>query len=727
VKNRVRGSISRQVASSVLILGLLGATESSSQEDAEEWPKEIQTNKGKVILYQPQLDSLEGNQLKGRAAVALVPEGQVEPIFGAVWIEARIDTDLDTRIAALDQIRVPRVHFTESSEEQRKALEKLLTDEMPKWDLKISLDRLSAMLEVAERQSRASEGFDDSAPIIQIVDYPAVLVSIDGKPRLRQYGESDFQYVINSPFLIVQEPGKKTYYLYAGSETWYESGAVEGPWEVAKKVPKKVRKLEPEDEEVEADSEEDKQKSSTPPAVIVSTEPTELIVTDGAPEYAPIAGGELLVVTNTESDILVEIATQRTFVLLSGRWFAAPSTDGPWEFVAADALPGSFSQIDPDSDQGHLLTWVAGTELADEIVLEAYIPQTAAIKRDATIQVSYDGEPKFEPIEETSLHYAVNTENQVIQAGTQYYCAYEGAWYVAGSPRGPWKVATEVPDEIRKIPPSSPVYNTQYVYIYDSTPEVVYVGYYPGYTHSYHYHGCLVYGTGWYYNPWYGPGGFYPRHSTWGFHVRWNPWSGWGFGFSYSTGRWTFGIGYGGWYRRGWWGPRGYRGYRRGYNRGWNRGYRSGRRSGYNAGYRSARRDAGRNIYQRQNNASRVADSPRASGARSQMATSTLSNNVFSDRNGNVHKQGADGSWKSRQDGQWKQGQDVGGPGSRERPSGATSSGQRPSSSTRSGSTQSLNRDAQARSRGSQRSQSYQRSGGSRGGGRSRGGGGGRR
>jgi hypothetical protein len=247
---------------------------------------------------------------------------------------------------------------------------------------------------VAERQSRASEGFDDSAPIIQIVDYPAVLVSIDGKPRLRQYGESDFQYVINSPFLIVQEPGKKTYYLYAGSETWYESGAVEGPWEVAKKVPKKVRKLEPEDEEVEADSEEDKQKSSTPPAVIVSTEPTELIVTDGAPEYAPIAGGELLVVTNTESDILVEIATQRTFVLLSGRWFAAPSTDGPWEFVAADALPGSFSQIDPDSDQGHLLTWVAGTELADEIVLEAYIPaEVRADRRDQSPLRSQHREP----------------------------------------------------------------------------------------------------------------------------------------------------------------------------------------------------------------------------------------------------------------------------------------------------------------------------------------------
>ncbi len=54
-----------------------------------------------------------------------------------------------------------------------------------------------------------------------------------------------------------------------------------------------------------------------------------------------------------------------------------------------------------------------------------------------------------------------------------------------------------------------------YVYVYDSTPEVVYVGYYPGYTGSYLYNGCVVYGTGWYYRPWHGRY-YYPRYRTWG-------------------------------------------------------------------------------------------------------------------------------------------------------------------------------------------------------------------
>ena len=54
-------------------------------------------------------------------------------------------------------------------------------------------------------------------------------------------------------------------------------------------------------------------------------------------------------------------------------------------------------------------------------------------------------------------------------------------------------------------------------------------------------------------------------------------------------GRFTFGIGVGGWHRRGWWGPGGYRGYRRGYSRGWHRGYRSGARAGYRAGITTLR------------------------------------------------------------------------------------------------------------------------------------------
>jgi len=96
------------------------------------------------------------------------------------------------------------------------------------------------------------------------------------------------------------------------------------------------------------------------------------------------------------------------------------------------------------------------------------------------------------------------------------------------------------------------------VKVYDVTPEVVYVGYTPGYYGSYYYHGSVVYGTGWRYNPWYGPY-YYPRYPTWGFHVTYNPWYGWGVGVSWTNGPFRFTYS-----RHGsWWGVGGYRPYPR--------------------------------------------------------------------------------------------------------------------------------------------------------------------
>jgi hypothetical protein len=737
-----------------LLLGVLGVLASipATADEEDGWPREIETAKGLVVVYQPQIDSLEGDILKGRGAVAVIPPDTNEPIFGAAWLEARIETDLDTRMVKMEGIRVPRVRFPDATPEQEQGLIDLLTREIPTWNVEMSQDRMLAALDLAEAQSQVAEGFENAAPKILFADKPTVLVSIDGEPRLVDVDDTDLQAVVNTPFTIVLDPKSKVYYLYAGNDAWYAAPMVEGPWETVKKVPKKIRKIQPEDEPV--DEQDVEETPSSPPAILVATEPTELIVTDGPPELEPIAGGELLVYTNTEDDVLVEIDSQLTYVLLSGRWFASKSLDGPWEYVRSDQLPDTFADIDPDSDQGYLLTWVAGTEMADEAVLDAAIPQTAAIKRNATITVTYDGHPRFEGIEGTSLRYAVNTESQVIQAGEEYYCAYEGAWYVASSPNGAWRVATEIPDEIRSIPPSSPVYNTKYVYIYDSTPEVVYVGYYPGYTNSYVYHGVPVYGTGWYYRPWYGSY-YYPRHSTWGFHVRYNPWYGWSFGFSYSTGRFTFSLGYGGWYRGGWWGPVGYRGYHRGYHRGWHHGYRAGAHAGYRAGYRTAQRNNARNIYHRQGNDGRLASPQQAragavgaAGAAGVAATrtpgvsSTRANNVYTDKSGNVHRQQPDGSWQTREGGQWKQSDMAAATGSRagtadrqrpttsaaptqlpsSPPSGTTR--QQPTASTGGYGGSSLNNDAYARQRGTQRTQSYQRSGASRGGGgRSKGGG----
>jgi hypothetical protein len=671
--------------------------ESALQDiEGEGWPKQIDVSEGRIIIYQPQPDVFEGNMLSARAAVSVTMTGQTEPVFGTAWFSTRVQTDRDNRTVEILDIAVPRVRFPNATPEQEERLKSILETELPKWEMVISLDRLLMGLEQAELERKSAENLNNDPPKIIFSNEAAILVLIDGEPRLRDVEDSDLQRIINTPFTILFSPGSSTYYLYADDDTWYTTTDIEGEWQLTSNVPSAVAQLAPpppeEDPEAEPDTVE--AEPGPPPSIVVATEPTELIVFSGEPEFTPITGTELLYVSNSESDVLMDIASQRYFVILSGRWFASTFLDGPWSFVLGDELPADFSQIPPESEMGHLRVSVPGTDEANEAVMDNQIPQTSAISRSETkLDVTYDGDPQFEPIEGTDMEYAVNTNYQVIRVGREYYACHQAVWFVADSPTGPWTVADEIPDEIYTIPPESPVYNVKYVQVYESTPEVVYVGYYPGYAGSYVYHGTMVYGTGWYYPGWYG-GVYYARPATWGFHMRWNPWYGWSFGLSYSTGPFTFRIGFGGWYRGGWWGPVGYRGYRHGYHRGWHHGYRAGARAGYRAGYRAGQRQ---NIYNRpQNRARNVARTQPYTRQRANVAPNRA-NNVYSDRSGNVHRRTDNGGWQQRGSSGW-------------------SSDRTPNTANRS----QLDRSAQSRQRGTTRTNNFNSSAGrARSGGRS--------
>jgi hypothetical protein len=91
-----------------------------------------------------------------------------------------------------------------------------------------------------------------------------------------------------------------------------------------------------------------------------------------------------------------------------------------------------------------------------------------------------------------------------------------------------------VPEVIYAIPPSSPLYYVTYVRVYGATPEVVYVGYTPGYLGTVvASDGTVVYGTGYVYDPWIGET-FYAAPVTYGLAAQpvYNPAVGYGYGFA---------------------------------------------------------------------------------------------------------------------------------------------------------------------------------------------------
>jgi len=188
--------------------------------------------------------------------------------------------------------------------------------------------------------------------------------------------------------------------------------------------------------------------------------------------------------------------------------------------------------------------------------MDAQIPQTTRVdRRTATTHVSYDGAPQFQSIDGTGLQYAVNTSSTVLRYAGKYYAVEKGIWYVSDKASGPWKASTARPGDLDLIPPSCPVYNVKFVDIYDVSPDWIYAGYTAGYLNNFIFGPTIVFGTGFYYRPWFGHY-YYPRPWTWGFDVAYNPWYGWGFGagFGFDWFNIGFGIGWGGWYG-GWWGP----------------------------------------------------------------------------------------------------------------------------------------------------------------------------
>ena len=435
----------------------------------------------------------------------------------------------------------------------------------------------------------------------------------------------------------------------------------------------------------------------------------------------------------------MDVNTQLHYLLLNGRWYTSKSLqDADWSFTEPENLPKQFAEIPAEGTSiSSVRVSVPGTEEAEDAVYEQYIPQTAKVDRKtAKTEVTYDGEPQFEKIEGTEMLYAVNTASTVIKVEGKFYVVDEGIWFESDNAKGPWAVSDSRPADVDSIPPSSPVYNVKYVYVYDSTPDVVYVGYTPGYYNSYYYNGVVMYGTGYYYRPWYGYY-YYPRPVTYGFGIHYNPYTGWGFSVGVSYGWMTFSF-----HSGGYWGPGGYmHGYRHGYYRGYHHGYHNG----YRAGYARGRYDS-RNAYRRDNsynrgrsntgrttgragvttrdvnrsNRGRVATGDRTGNNRvnrndrvnsgnrggnttrpntKQTRPSTRQNNVYSDRKGNVYQRNNSGNWEQKRNNRSNSNTR---PNTNTRPNNT-----RPNNTIQQNQRQQLNRQYQNRSRGNTNYRNY--------------------
>lgn len=517
-------------------LGAFGADDVARTRSPTEspWPVRFSGSDGEFVVYPPRFAEWRNGILRGSAAVSVQPRDADQASFGMVWISAHARHDAPARTVGVSDVEVEKADFPavpERNNEYAQALRENLAAKA--WT--VTQERLESDMSIdrAARQAR-SQPLNNNPPRIVLSQRPAVLVPIDGSPVLRDVEGTQLLRVVNTRALLLLDKAGGRYYLRIAGR-WMSASSLDGAWSEGVDATgelERARQVAERQGQVDQLDEGEDTAIAGAPDIYVAAVPTELLQTDGPPEYSPIEGTRLLYVANSPDSIFLDLRTQDYFVLISGRWYrAADLVNGRWVFVPGSQLPADFAMIPSDHPAAVVRASVPGTPQAREAVIASETPQIATIRREAArIELTYDGEPEFRPIEGTALHYAANAPIPVIRVSADaYYALDNGVWFTARSPYGTWSVASYVPAAIYGIPASSPLHYVTYVRIYHDTEETVDVGYTSGYVGSYvSTELVVVYGSGWYHRPWIGYY-WYGSPFTWGygfstFYTWWYPW-----------------------------------------------------------------------------------------------------------------------------------------------------------------------------------------------------------
>src|SRR5713101_4141963 len=502
----------------------LGEPLAASDLNVDPWPRQLASGDDTFSLFQPQYESWDQGRLSGRAAVAAENRVSPQPRYGVIWFTARTEVDKEARMVALEDVTISKADFPTAPDggaAYLTALRQILSAQ----PLTVALDRLQAELETERVDPSRIVQVKNDPPRIIVSQGPALLVRIDGQPVLRQVAGTGLLRVINTQVLLLFDQSAGRYYCWL-MHRWCAPPQLEGPWAgvadppAARETAKAAATQSGQVDLLDNQDPDLKQllQTGAVPALYVSTVPAEIIVLKGQPALAPIAATNILEVTNTDADLFLSTPEQAYYVLLSGRWFRAPSLQGPWASVVSGQLPGDFARIPESHPKGAVLASVPGTHQARQAVIANDSPQTATISRsEAKLAVQYDGAPALKPIEGTPLQSVENASVPVIRVdASSSYALQNGVWFVAPSPAGPWAVATSVPSVIYTIPVNSPLHYVTYAYVYGTTPDVVYTGYTPGYLGTVVAPGpVVVYGTGYVYPAWASTV-WYAAPVTWG-------------------------------------------------------------------------------------------------------------------------------------------------------------------------------------------------------------------
>jgi hypothetical protein len=431
------------------------------------WPITLKSDDATFRVHEPVVDSWASGIVTGRAVVVAEPQALAGTTPGWVTIKALTEVQPTGTVVALVNTEVLGVTFP-SGTDKSQAWQEFLRFAVPPKITSLPLAALELGRNVDESRRNAAAS-TIKAPRIIVSERPAILVYIDGDTRYVRVPGTSLKGVLNTRVVLLKDPDG-TYYLHL-YDGWVSASSLDGQWKIAPAPPVASGIEQAARASGRANLLTGKPQSSemTPslsdgrlPDILVTHEPTALIVLDGAPRYASAAWSGLQYVVNTSARLLRSTETGNAYVCVDGAWFTASDINATWSRAQPATLPSEFSAIPCGS------ATAASQSLA------------VADRRTATLSMSMDGDPVLEPIPGTSLNYVANASVPVIQVDiNNWYAVQGGIWFSSTEATGPWTVTNRVPPQIYSIPPGVPIYDAIHSRVLASSTDVTYYGY-PG-------------------------------------------------------------------------------------------------------------------------------------------------------------------------------------------------------------------------------------------------------
>ena len=297
----------------------------------------VDLTNGQVLVYQPQVNKWDGNQIDFRAALAIKVTGAKDETFGVIFATARTQVDKVARTVVFENMNISKIDFP-TLPNRGAAYVPELQKEFSAKIRTIALDRLQSSLAIAGVKPPTVE-VQNNPPQVLVSYSPAILVPIDGAPVMKPIPQHD-RYQARHQYARAHRPGRvRQQLLHPRLRRLAVASSLAGPWSQASsgRSCERIRCRRADLAKAGTVDLLDGGPKANPkpslangvPAIYTSQVPTELIVFKGQPDFVPIVGTQLLWASNTTSDVLINTANNNYYALLAGRWFMAAASMGP--------------------------------------------------------------------------------------------------------------------------------------------------------------------------------------------------------------------------------------------------------------------------------------------------------------------------------------------------------------------------------------------------------------